>query len=112
MTNTLINLTPHAVVIVDANHATVVSLAPSGNLARCAEASTLVDTVDGVNYYATTYGPVVGLPDPVEGVRLIVSALVRAAVPHRTDVCSPGILVRDEAGRPVGCLGLVINRGA
>lgn len=105
----LVNLTPHAIAVVDSDHRVIVDLAPSGTVARCAEASTLVETANGVAYYTTAYGPVVNLPEPVEGVRLVVSALVRAAVPHRTDVCSPGVLVRDEAGRPIGCLGLVVN---
>lgn len=57
----------------------------------------------------TVMGAVDGLPEPQPDTLLIVSALVRLAVPHRTDVVSSGSLVRDESGRPVGCLGLSVN---
>lgn len=57
----------------------------------------------------TSYGAVEGLPEPKAGVIYIVSALVRAAVPGRLDVASPGELVRDAAGAVVGCKGLSVN---
>lgn len=46
------------------------------------------------------------LPAEEAGVALVVSALVRLAVPHRRDVFSPGELVRGTDGQPVGCRGL------
>jgi hypothetical protein len=53
----------------------------------------------------TSFGEVTGMPDPQPGVFLIVSGMVASAA-ARSDVFSPGDLVRDENGRPVGCRGL------
>lgn len=47
----------------------------------------------------------VGLPEPEAGTVLIASAMVADAV-RRPDVMSPGELVRNEAGQPIGCKGL------
>lgn len=41
----------------------------------------------------------------------LVSAMVRLAVPERTDVFSPGELLRGADGQPTGCRGLVGNGG-
>ena len=57
-----------------------------------------------------TFGEVVGLPAPEEGKFYIVSALVRAACPDRYDLGSPAELVRDDAGRIIGCRALEVNR--
>jgi len=106
---TLTNLTPHDVVVLDATNREVVRLPPSGTVARCQVTTALVETVDDVAYYVTTYGAVTELPEPVDGVRYVVSMLVRTACPARRDLCSPGELVRGLDGQPVGCRGLVLN---
>lgn len=110
----LINLTPHALNI--HNGDSVLTLPPSGEVARVASESTLVDsfvTIENgkavtVNVYDTTYGDVSGLPPyrPSDMVMYVVSGMVNNAVPNRHDVCSPGELIRDENGRPIGCRGL------
>lgn len=100
-----VNLTPHAVVIVNGPP----SIQPSGTVARCSTTVTDAGTYAGVYLQRTVYGSVEGLPPPRDGVLYIVSALVRAAVPDRTDVASPGELVRDSNGAVVGCRSLVIN---
>lgn len=105
MTTQTINLTPHTINIVDGP-----SFAPSGTVARCSTTETAVGEVDGVALVSTTFGEVVDLPAPVEGTLLIVSALVRTAVPNRSDVASPGSLVRNDAGQPIGCRNLIVNR--
>ena len=110
----IINLTPHAIVI--AGYGTI---PPSGTVARCATVSTPVapwrgEWSDGkeVNLSTVSYGSVEGLPTPATGVLFVVAALVRAAVPTRLDVASPGDLVRDVAGAVIGCRGLVVNGAA
>lgn len=103
----IVNCTPHALNIVTA-HGTV-TVAPSGTVARCSQTSTPAGEVNGVPLSRTTFGAVVDLPEPVEGVILVVSALVRAALPSRTDLASPGELVRDAAGNVIGCKGLIVN---
>lgn len=104
---TLTNLTPHAINII--TPAGTVTLAPSGAVARCTQTSTPAGEVNGIALSRTVFGAVTGLPEPVEGVILVVSALVRAALPSRTDLASPGELVRDAAGNVVGCKGLIVN---
>lgn len=44
-----------------------------------------------------------------EGIYLLVSAMVREALPLRKDLVSPGQLLRDDDGNVIGCLGLVGN---
>lgn len=99
-----LNLTPHAIAIVNGP-----TVPPSGQLARCASRSVPVGEHGGVPLSRVTFGAVEGLPEPEEGVLYLVSALVRAAVSSRSDVASPGDLVRDEKGAVLGCKGLTIN---
>lgn len=98
-----VNLTPHALNIHTGNG--VVTLAPSGTVARVATVNEEVDDVGGIPTVRTSFGEVTGLPEPVEGTVFIVSGMVASAAP-RGDVMSPGDLVRDESGRPCGCKGL------
>ena len=106
----LINLTPHAVPI-RGGDGECWSLPPSGQVARVSTTPQSVDTVemeDGttVPIIRQAYGPVVGLPAPTPGTRYIVSAVVRAALSVRYDLVSPEDLVRDDAGKIVGCEAL------
>ena len=107
----LVNLTPHALNIFDeAGENQLVTVAPSGTVARCAVNSTKVGEVDGVSLFTSVFGEVEDLPEPVEGTIYVVSMLVRSALTGRKDLASPGDLIRNEAGQPVGCKGLNINR--
>lgn len=100
---TIINLTPHDLNIhVDG----VVTIPASGEVARVSTSVETVGDADGIPLFKTTFGEVEGLPAPREGVLLVVSAIIRAACPDRSDLWSPGKLVRDDAGRVVGCGGL------
>lgn len=106
--NKLINLTPHAVVLVLPDGGTR-AVEPSGSVARCAMETVQFGEAFGVPLRRASYGEVSGLPAPEEGVVYIVSALVRAAVPARGDVASPSDFVRNEAGQVVGCKALDFN---
>lgn len=109
VTFNLVNLTPHTINILNAEGGYVV-VPPSGVVARCSETTSQVGEANGFPLYQTTYGEVTGLPegDGFQSI-FIVSALVRAAVPHRSDVASPGQLIRGVDGQPVGCCGLTVN---
>ena len=48
------------------------------------------------------YGTVNGLPDPQSGTVFLVSQLVVAALPDRTDLAFPCDVLRDEQGTPTG----------
>lgn len=65
--------------------------------------------VEGVDLYRPVFGEVTGLPDYEEGVYLLVSTMVREALPLRSDLVSPGQLLRNDKGEVIGCLGLVGN---
>jgi hypothetical protein len=58
-------------------------------------------------------GEPTGLPDPADGVIVIVSALVaeHPSVAHRTDLAYPGEAIRDPDGKIVGAKGLCAGPG-
>lgn len=97
-----INLTPHEI-----NETTTGLVIPSTGIARVRQCSRNEAIVDGVQLFRSEYeGSIQGLPEPVEGVIYIVSALALNAVPaERTDVVAPGNVVRNEAGIVIGCAG-------
>ena len=101
-----VNLTPHTLNILDPSAAEVLTLAPSGAVARVHISREVLGHADGVPLFIAKPGDVENLPHPAPDTLYIVSGMVRSAVPHRTDVFSPGALVRDDAGRPVGAIGL------
>lgn len=113
MTATLINLTPHTINLISDADAIAI---PSSGVARTTATPGALGAIDGIPVPVaerTTYGEVVGLPDPQEGVFYIVSAIVGAALKGtRDDVLCPGTgpqdgAVRDEAGRIIGVTRLV-----
>lgn len=108
------NLTPHEVCIYKLNGTSpdldVVIEAGEGMVARVSCEYIKVDKkVDGIDLYRPVFGEVTGLPEYSEGVYLLVSAIVREALPLRHDLVSPGQLLRDDDGNVIGCLGLVGN---
>lgn len=106
-----VNLTPHSIVVVRDDGNGNITIPPSGQIARCAQISSPAGQYEGVPLVNAKFGPVEGLPDGVPGLVFIVSALVRAAMPGRRDLASPGDQVRDADGRVVGCRNLIINNG-
>lgn len=105
---TLVNLTPHVINVILEGSA--LALPTSGQVARVSSKSEKVGEAAGVPLFATTFGEVVDLPQPEEGVLYVVSAMVRAALSSRTDLASPGDPVRDGEGKVIGCRGLIVNR--
>ena len=102
----IINLMPHALVICPGD-----IVVQSSGVARCTTVTSPAGDHLGVPLTVVSYGAVEGLPGPLLGVLYVVSGLVRAAVPDRRDVASPGELVRDSKGAVVGCKNLVVNAG-
>lgn len=102
-----VNLTPHSLNIIGTN-GDVVTVPPSGSVARVSTQRVAGPQVDGIDTYRVTFGQVEGLPEPVPGTILIVSGMVAARV-CRDDVFAPGELVRDSAGQPTGCKGLTCS---
>ena len=102
------NLTEHAINIPSWD----APIPPSGQVARVKVGRTLVTTIttdDGagaVGLYRSIPGEVTGLPPVAENVGLIVSAMVRLALPGRTDLYSPAELIRDKDGVVIGAKSL------
>lgn len=108
----LINLTPHAITIDG-----VGTILPAPVAARV-DVHTLTHTAGGMpcRVRAQGFGAVTGLPDPVEGVAYVVSAIVLARVKAqfgqyaRFDVFAPDTgpdAIRNENGQIVAVQGLV-----
>ena len=104
----IVNLTPHSITFILENGEKRTVL-PSGIVARVGEISEFVTYYDGIPVYRKRYADTENLPEPTEDTVLIVSAMVRLANPDRTDLVSPGDLIRNEDGVVIGCKGLVVN---
>jgi hypothetical protein len=104
-----VNLTPHLISICNPAGEVVLALPASGSVARVASSSVSRESGLGFDFNSVSYGEVSGLPDAADGIMLVVSAMVRSALPERKDLASPGELVRNAEGQPVGCKGLNLN---
>lgn len=100
-----VNLTPHVI-----NLVTGQDLERSGQVARVEVTYRQVEVLGGVPILAGEYGEIVGLLEPQEGVGYVVSRVVASAVKDaglkRDDLFIPGSLIRDDAGKTIGCKGL------
>lgn len=107
------NLTPHEVKIYKLNGTVPdldVVIEAGEEIARVSCEYIKVDKkVNGIDLYRPVFGEVTGLPEYFEGVYLLVSAMVREALPLRKDLVSPSQLLRNDKGEVIGCLGLVGN---
>lgn len=115
LTNRIINCLPHdAHLLVGDGRA--VTIKQSGMVARVNErlsapVTLTVATDDGagsisVECRTRALGEVVGLPGRSPGMLYLVSTMVADAASYRDDLVVPGDLVRDEAGKVIGCRGL------
>lgn len=112
-TTQLINLTPHTINLV-AEDGTQLLYLESQGVARVASTTEVVGYLQvgevAVPQTHTTFGEVEGLPDPTPGVCYIVSNMIISALAQqdirRTDLFTPGMQVRDDQGRVIGCRSL------
>ena len=98
-----VNLTPHQLNI--HSNGTITDIAPSGQVARVETSYQLAYTLGGINIFDCVYGAIENLPAPQAGNIFIVSGVVKSAT-SRADLMSPGELVRDGNGKPIGSKGL------
>jgi len=109
----MLNLTPHAISVMNLETGEVITLPPSGVVARVSTTEvvvgqiTVTDPVTGVSMTVPVvegkFGEVVGLPE--EGTPCVVSGMVASAVPGRAGVFSPDTgrtCVRDDSGQVAG----------
>ena len=108
---TIINLTPHAVRVYDAEGNIKRTYASKG-IARAAQHSKHIGEIDGVELVEVEFGEPFGLPDPAPSTFLIVSAITadaaRKSGRSTDDLLLPTDLVRDSEGQIIGCYRLAI----
>ncbi|MCX6782278.1 MAG: hypothetical protein NTW66_04145 [Candidatus Magasanikbacteria bacterium] len=106
----VVNLTPHVVNLCDESGAVFASVPSSGQLARVKTLPKVVGQVEVAGrtmpVRVSEYGPLEGLPDPVDGVLYVVSlqtATAAAKLGRTDDILVPDDTVRDPAGIVIGC---------
>ena len=109
----VINLTPHTINLVAEDGTQLLSLESHG-VARVASTTEIVGYLQvggvAVPQTHTTFGEVEGLPEQAPGVGYVVSNMIISALAQqgirRNDLFTPGLQVRDEQGRVIGCRSL------
>jgi len=106
----LINLTPHPVTVFDGD-TPILTIPPSGTVARLTETATEAPPIGGVAVTSVRLGKTTGLPEQQDGVTYIVSmpllmGVMTSATWQRRDLVYPYGQVRDADGRIIGCRGL------
>jgi hypothetical protein len=101
----IVNLTPHKINIYNEAREQIFVIVPSGTVAKITVFMEKVGDILGVPIFKTTIGQPEGLPERSEGIIYIVSGMFRSHV-KRDDLYQPGELLRDDEGRPIGCIGL------
>ena len=102
-------MTPHAIGILDGQNNLILNIPASGNQIRLKTSTVPAGIeVQGIPVTKTVFGEPEGLPEYVEGTYIIVSQLVKSALPNRKDLVVPAEVVRDEKGNIVGCKSLGI----
>lgn len=100
------NLTPHTVTIVDEGGNVLAEFASSG-VARATQTDVPATPVEGIPCVVSTFGSPTGLPDPIEGVYLVVSAITasaaRASGRTTEDLLLTSGPVRNAEGAIIGC---------
>lgn len=102
----IVNLTPHAINFLDGNNHPILTVEPSGVIARAKQTRTLCGNIAGIPVNQCAYGTVQGLPEPAKETIYVVSAITAQACPEREDVYIVDDSVRNEDGRIIGVRAL------
>jgi hypothetical protein len=102
----LLNLTPHDIHIVNSVGTVLTTIPKQDQAARLVNRYRADGMINGIQLTKTVYTEVTGLPEPREGVYLIVSSIVKEAFLDREDLLIPHQLVRNENGMIIGCQSL------
>lgn len=106
---TILNLTPHAINIVDSKGNNLRTITPEDVSARLSATTEVIGSLDGIPLTQTQFGATEGLPEPSENTYFIVSRLIMAGNPERNDLLVPNDLLRNEEGHILGCQSLANN---
>lgn len=104
----IVNCTPHAVTIVDAEGKVLRAIESNGKPIRLKSETVRDGEVDGIPLSRTVFGEPENLPEPEKGTFYIVSQIVKNACPERKDLVVPAEVLRDEKGIILGCQSLGI----
>lgn len=99
----IMNLTPHPIVVVDEDNNVIRTYKSEGVIRLKATTVDAGLSVDGINVTKTEFGSPEGLPEFQAGTYIIVSQMVKSAIPNRGDLVVPAEVVRDGTGNIVGC---------
>ena len=99
------NFTPHPITICN-NAGEVIRVIQSEGLVRLKAVTVSAGEIDGIPVSKTEFGQPEGLPEFQDGVFIVVSQLVKTALPSRSDLLVPAEVVRDEKSNIVGCKSL------
>lgn len=102
----IVNLTPHAVNIVDKHNNIIKTIEPSKKVARLKTSTIVIDYIDDIPITQTFFGEIENLPYPKKDTVYIVSTLIAQAATGRNDIFIPNESVRDDKGRIIGCRSL------
>lgn len=103
----VINLTPHAISLANANGEIISIIEPSGSVARVETTQINLGEAAGVPITKTIFGDPVGLPEARQDTILLTSTIVAQAV-QRVDVVSPltdKTAIRNAAGQVIAVRG-------
>ena len=106
----VLNYTPHEIVIYAEDDDTILHRLPpqlpGGTRLEEHVEDTHVTLLDNIPVKRISYGLLEGLPPREAGVALIVSKMVVDALPLRSDLYFPVLLVRNASGAVIGCRAL------
>lgn len=118
----LINMTPHAITLLNERGDVIMRLPPQQRPLRIVQRREYCGAVRvrmprtgrevDVPVMALRECSAGPMPEPREGVYYIVSVMVAAAYPQRRDLMTVDGLLRDRRGRVIGCTRLLIREGA
>lgn len=104
----LVNNTPHSLNFISGEDAIILTIPPSKEVARVefedlGQTQVLVERVPVTVNLGKRATGVSGVPAPTEDTLIVVSRVVKSVLPDRDDLVVPDDLVRNAAGRVVGC---------
>jgi len=108
----LVNLTSHAVTIFNEQNEIIITIPPSGQMARCDATRKIIDEIEltdcccRIPITQRTLGGLTELPKPEAGTLYIVSlnaAKAAKLIGRINDIVVPDDTVRDDTGRVLGC---------
>lgn len=100
---TIVNMTPHDVVMYGNDNRAFCTFPASGKLIRLSQKNEIVGDINGIPTIKVVFGEPKGLPEYNPDIVYIVSAFVKSALPDRVDLVVPSDPVRDPDGRIIGC---------